>query len=76
MVKKVAEEYCWAMKKVTETVKLRPNRLQYFGSLNIKLDSFVYANIFDQMHAQFRLASELPACNYCVNRGESLYFLF
>jgi len=49
-VKKVAEEYCWAMTQAAETAKLRPTRLQCFGSLNFKLDSFIYAYIDDHMH--------------------------
>lgn len=73
---KVEEEYWWAMTQAAETVNLRPTRLQCFGSLNFKLDSFEYANIVDHIHTQFRLAPELPPCNYCITRGDSLHFLF
>jgi hypothetical protein len=49
------------MTQTAETVKMLPTRLQCFGSLNFKLDSFVYANIVDHIHMQFRLPPELPA---------------
>ena len=69
----VAEEYCWAITQPSGAVILHPIRFQCDG-VWIYLPFLLCVRVceFDQMCTQFRLAPDLPGCNYCVRLGRNV----